>query len=114
MIKRFTILLILISMGIHLLSQTITLSGRIVVSTSKEPLPGATVAIYYQQDSVLRYGTVSDSTGLFKITALPKGKYNLEISFIGFVPDTIYGISLTQNKDLGTIRLKPSKILPAD
>ncbi len=104
-------MLMLISMEMPLLSQTITLSGRIVVSTSKEPLPGATVAIYHQQDSVLKDGTVSDSTGLFKITALPKGNYNLKISFIGFVSDTIYGITLTQNKDLGTIRLKPSKIL---
>lgn len=109
--KSLYVLLIVMILTTHLSGQTVKITGKIVEATTKEPLPGATVAIYQQHDSVFVKGAVSVNAGLFRINAIPKGKYLFVISFIGFVPDTIFNVALTQNKDIGLIKLKPSKIL---
>lgn len=54
-----------------------------VISTSKEPLPGATVQLLHAADSSFAYGTGTDANGSYAINAQP-GRYILAASMIGF------------------------------
>ncbi len=58
-----------------------------VVDENNEALPGASVFLY-----PVKKGTVTDAKGNFVIDNLPKGKYAVEISFVGYktLIDTIY------------------------
>ncbi len=64
----------------------------IVIDENNEPLIGATVFLL-----PVKKGTVTDANGVFNIKNLSKGKYTIEISFIGYktLVDTI---DLDRNK----------------
>ena len=61
-----------------------SISGRISDERAGSPLPGA---------SILIKGTylwaISDQKGEFTIQGVQEGKYNLEVSFLGYVPATV-------------------------
>jgi outer membrane receptor protein involved in Fe transport len=115
---RFKIMLFIFSvLAINGFSQTnnslkeISITGEVFEKVSQEPLMGASITLHNANDSTLLIGTVTDSLGQFKLKLKPKGKYYLEINFIGFVPFRVSISLLTENKDLGIIYLKPSEIL---
>ena len=58
-------------------AQTFTLNG-IVVDENKEPLPGATILV-----KETNKGTSTDFDGKFSVN-FPKGKYTIQVSFIGY------------------------------
>ncbi|MHA4844864.1 TonB-dependent receptor [Flavitalea antarctica] len=55
------------------------LSVAISNAETKEPLPGATISI-----STLKRSAAGDSTGAAVINDLPAGKFELQVSFVGF------------------------------
>jgi len=57
------------------------IKGRIVDAVSQTPLPGATVVI---QNSIPTQGTTTDADGNFKLGNIKPGRYNLQVSFIGY------------------------------
>ena len=65
-------------------SNIYTISGHVTEPKTNSPLPGA---------SILIKGTylwaVSNQKGEFTIQGVQEGKYNLEVSFLGYVPATI-------------------------
>ena len=82
-----------------------TIKGKIVDSETKESLIGATVAL-----EGTTAGTITDLDGSFKLEA-GAGTYNVKISFIGYVDQTIsLAVSENQTKDLGEISLSPDAI----
>lgn len=96
-------------------AQNVSLYGNIIDQNNKEPLPAASVALYVTQDSTLISGTVTDTTGAFKLEHLSRGNFFLIASFIGFLNDTIAPILLTDhNVDLGIIELKATTLLLED
>jgi iron complex outermembrane receptor protein len=56
-----------------------SISGRIIDNFTKKTLPGASI---YIPD--LKAGSVSDNQGRYSITNLPKGKFLIEIKYIGY------------------------------
>ncbi len=56
-----------------------TLSGRIADAKTHEPLPG--VNVYIQE---LSAGNVSDNSGHYQLTNLPKGTFLVSYSFVGY------------------------------
>ncbi len=59
--------------------QNHTIKIKVFIAKEKEPLLGASVYI-----SALNKGAVTDFDGVAKLENLPKGTYQLDISFIGF------------------------------
>ena len=57
------------------------IKGRVVDAISQTPLPGATVVV---QDSYPTLGTMTDADGYFKLLNIKPGRYNLNVSFIGY------------------------------
>lgn len=82
--KRIWIGLLVLSGMVKLEAQTI--SGHVYDQVSGESLPGATVKI-----KNLESGSATDSDGFYTLTNLEPGRYELQVSFVGYstvsVPD---------------------------
>ncbi len=77
---KFVILVFGMSMLSNLLfGQTNCTIKGLVVDENNEPLTGATVLL-----SPIERATITDAKGNFSIKNIPKGKYKLQISFIGY------------------------------
>ena len=83
------------------------LRGSIIDSTNGEVLPFSNVLI-----NELKIGTTSNSNGYFYIPAIPaKKKYNVTVSFIGYITKTIQ-VSISANKTTDIkVKLAPTSIL---
>lgn len=67
--------------GFLTIAQT-TIKGKILDSTSKQGAPFVNIALLAAQDSSLIKGSTSDSSGVFELTAIPRGNYILMFSSI--------------------------------
>ncbi|WP_461629630.1 TonB-dependent receptor [Labilibaculum euxinus] len=92
MSKFFMLFLSMSMLCSFLYGQTFFELKGIVADENNEPLTGASVFLF-----PIKKGTVTDAKGNFTIDNLSKGKYELEISFVGYktLVDTI---SLTGNR----------------
>ncbi|MFC4872244.1 TonB-dependent receptor [Negadavirga shengliensis] len=68
-----------------------TVTGRITNAINNQPVPFANVAI-----QGLEKGAVTDENGRYAITGLDPGLYNIQASFVGFKPKTVYEIQVTR------------------
>ena len=81
--------------------------GKVLESTSKNPLDYATVIIYSQKDSSIISGETTNAQGIYNIT-IPYGDYFGKIEFIAYHPQVIEPFTLTsENKifDIGITEL---------
>ena len=78
--------LVLITLSLSSFSQTPALTGTIRDSENKQPVAGATVKMVLVRDSVKidSVTVVADKTGKFTFSSLDTGRYNLEISSLGY------------------------------
>jgi outer membrane receptor protein involved in Fe transport len=84
------------------------ITGVIQDSASSGPIEYATVGIYRMNDSSLVNGTVTGTSGSFRITGIPYGSYYLEANFLGYDKKRISSIQITSKAssiDLGKISL---------
>lgn len=88
------------------------LTGKIVDNNSSQPIDFANIALYQQGATVPQSGVVTDDNGNFVIQSVADGKYNLQVSFVGY---HTYSRNFTVNgKDynFGSIKLtEDSKML---
>lgn len=90
--KLLTFLLILVGYSTAF-SQNGTIKGKIADAFSNQPIAGAVVAIQGKAVEV-----VSDSLGNYQLNGLQPGVYNLQISYIGYQPKSIFDISVSNAK----------------
>ncbi|UZO80078.1 TonB-dependent receptor [Aquimarina sp. ERC-38] len=84
-----------------LYGQTSTLSGKIMVAGTTEPLPFTNITLKTKESTILS-GTITDDKGNFRISDIAVGSYILDIEFIGFVPQQIdIKVESKKNYDLG-------------
>ncbi|SFB93516.1 carboxypeptidase regulatory-like domain-containing protein [Spirosoma endophyticum] len=85
---RFLFLL-LFSSGGHLALGQVALTGVIVDGTTSKPVPFVSVALYRKADSVAVTGALADSAGVFHITHVAPGQYQLKTFFLGYKPQVV-------------------------
>lgn len=61
-----------------------SISGRLIDSTSNEPIEFASVAAYKLPDNVLVTGAMTNAKGEFFLNKLANGKYHIKSSFVGY------------------------------
>lgn len=83
----------------------IILSGKIVEKNSNQPLEYATVTLFNTKANKITGGGITDDKGEFKIEA-NSGTYNITIEFISFKIQEIKGRTLSENTNLGLIKLE--------
>ena len=97
----------------------VTMSGK-VVDAKGEPIPNATIAVL--KNGVMKTGVQADFDGLYRMTGLDPGKYDVQCSSIGFATQLQKGVQLTtglvplnfkldeDTKLLGTVTIVEYKI----
>ncbi|MCU0444249.1 MAG: TonB-dependent receptor [Microscillaceae bacterium] len=115
--KKISFILIIYLVTTNLIAQTnpdtlqgkAKIIGKVIENSINHNLVYATVTI---KDTIKRFffGTITDENGVFKFNKIPKGDYELSVSYIGYQP-YLAKISLsenTKNLDLGIIKLEVS------
>jgi len=85
--------------------------GKVVDSTTGDPVAYASIVVHHASDSAMVDGNVSDLAGNFLIKGLDAGNYYVIVSFMGFEPEVVSGllISTREDSDLGTLFMKPTQ-----
>ncbi|PSJ75162.1 TonB-dependent receptor [Sphingobacteriales bacterium UPWRP_1] len=78
----FCLSFLVVSTSIY--AQKGSVSGTVTDAGNSTTLVGATVLLYGVPDSSRSKGTITDETGKFTLQNMPKGQYNLRVSFIGY------------------------------
>ena len=81
----------------------VTVSGKIIEATTKQPLEYATLVLTHVKSKKL-FGGVTNLKGEFNVQ-VPKGMYALKVEFIGFKTKKLPNKQLIANTSLGTILL---------
>ncbi len=71
-----------------------TIEGSIIDSSSREPLASATVAVWNAADSTLVTGAIAERDGGFSIGGVRPGDYYVKITYVGYLPRVIGGLTL--------------------
>ena len=79
--------------------------GKVVDATTASPLDFVNVALYKQNSEVPTTGVTSDGQGNFLLPTVPKGKYTLQITFVGYNPITIPLNVSDKELNMGVIKL---------
>ena len=88
--KNYTLLLFFFSLlSTAIFGQKGVIQGRIFNDLSNEPIPFANVAI---QGTAI--GAVSDIDGKYRIEGIEPGLYNVQATYIGFLPKTIFEVEV--------------------
>lgn len=98
-----------LSTSVYAQSTSGTVSGSVRDGTSEEPLASATVALHLASDSVIVTGTMTDSDGAFEIDNVRAGNYFLRVSFVGYHPEVVSEVTISQSNpqvDIGVVNLR--------
>jgi len=109
--KYYLNMFLLLCSGIVIFAQTPTqtIRGIVIDKNSLKPLPSATIQLLLTNP---RIGTISDSKGNFKLEHVPVGRYDIQISFIGYEPMIIHEIVVSSAKETYlTVSLKEKAII---
>ncbi len=86
-------------------SNEVTISGTIQDGASQQPIEFATIMVADKDTGASLTGTTTGSDGTFGVSVASENFY-LEISFIGYQPQTLRDISIADGKvDLGIVQL---------
>ena len=110
---RIGLLVVLLVNSMNLFAQNASsITGKVFEEENKEPLPFATVSLIEISDAEKKQikGTITNDNGNFSIDKIQNGKYNLQVSFVGF-EKVIKTIEISSSKviDAGTFYLQNSQ-----
>jgi hypothetical protein len=92
--KKILVVMLCFYTGIAF-SQTGIIRGKVIDKQSEEPLIGATVVL----TGVEGMGTVTELDGNFKLSNVPLGRQNIQVSFIGYENAYSSEINVTTGKE---------------
>lgn len=96
MLKKITLQLITFFFYLNLFAQTTqTIRGRIIDTNTEKPLAGANILLKNTSK-----GTQTDDKGYFRLEKVPVGRYQLEVSSVGFETQTISEVLVESGKEV--------------
>ncbi len=72
------------------------LKGKVIDKSTGEPVPFANVKM--EQGGVLKGGAASNFDGVFLISAIPPGEYDVTVTSIGFASTKVQGVRVSADK----------------
>lgn len=108
--KKITVLLLLIAMVFTAYAQKSdgVIKGKLTDTAAKAPVPEATISIINAKDSSLATFSISDKKGMFEITGLEYGDYNVVITHGSFetITKKISLSATAKSIDLGNLAVE--------
>ncbi|CAL2084073.1 outer membrane beta-barrel family protein [Tenacibaculum sp. 190524A05c] len=102
--KKITTLFLLLTCALYAQKgPKVSVSGKIIEASSKQPLEYATLILTNVKTKKVT-GGVTDLQGNFLVT-IPKGLYDMKVEFIGFKTKQLAQKQVSENINLGTITL---------
>ncbi|WP_337040593.1 TonB-dependent receptor [Emticicia sp. 17c] len=96
MYKKFTFLILIFFFCVSLYAQnTQTIRGRVVDNDNEKPLTGVNLVLKNTS-----FGTQTDESGNFRLEKIPVGRYQLQVSSIGYETQTISEILVESGKEV--------------
>jgi hypothetical protein len=88
-------------------AQQVQVKGK-VTDQNDEPVPGANVVIVSGKDSTVFFGTVTNASGNFDFPSIPRDRYLMRISFIGFekIEKPVFAFAPITNVE--TVKMAPA------
>ena len=80
-----------------------TITGRIVDSTTHQPIEYASISLVTQADDKVVNGATTDDKGKFALTAIADGTYKMQVYFIGFKTGIKTNIVIDKNNSIITL-----------
>jgi len=81
------VMIIILILPIAAPAQTVSVQGFITDGSSGQPLEGANV-IFREIEEEQIYGAAADRNGFYNVTGIAPGRYELQVSFLGYTPHT--------------------------
>ena len=109
MLRRLPLLLVLLlAAGFGLSAQTFSIRGKLIDADTQTPLDRALVTVVGTD-----YSASTDETGRFQLLKVMSGRVELEVRLEGY-ESLSRQVSLTENVDLGTLRVQAADVQPED
>ncbi|MFN3800545.1 outer membrane beta-barrel protein [Belliella pelovolcani] len=107
-LKNTIAIIVFLITSASLQAQNVVVSGMVKDLKNKEPLPYVNILVKNLHDSSFVAGTVTDESGLFKLSPIKSGQYYVNYSYVGYKPkvEKIEIGRLSAFLDLGTIFLE--------
>ncbi len=83
----------------------VVVTGKIVEAGSNQPLEYTSISLVNTKSNKVTAGGITDDKGNFSFEANP-GNYNVKVEFISFKPLEIKDKTITENTNLGVIKLQ--------
>ncbi|WP_372935106.1 TonB-dependent receptor domain-containing protein [Mariniphaga sediminis] len=120
--RYFTIKYIILSLfllgSISICAQnTSTITGKILDAKNNQPLPYATLRFMDISGNTSQWlsGTISDDNGVFSINQIPNGKYQLQVTSVGYrTANKTFEITTPATINAGVIYLQDSLLFIAE
>ncbi|MBQ9312435.1 MAG: TonB-dependent receptor [Bacteroidales bacterium] len=78
-----------------------TVRGTVKDVLTGEPLPNASVIMLSSDEETNnKLATITDTNGMFKLTNIPMGRYNIEVSFVGYEPERVVEVLVAGTKEI--------------
>lgn len=84
--------------------QEVVVRGTVIDSSDNNPLPGAHVTLTQMRDTTRVYRGITDGRGVFNLT-VPRGGYQMKITYLGFEPAVQTIRASEANNDAGRISM---------
>ncbi len=86
----------------------VTVSGKIIETTTKSPIPFASIVVKTEAENAFVSGTATNEDGLFTLEKINSGSYILEVSYLGYQTKTqkLFIGNLSKYLTLPTIALE--------
>lgn len=101
--KAYCLFFLLLTLTVMVHAQTGTIFGEILDKNTQEPVAYATIVI--QSGNKITTGGITNDQGIFSISKIPLGSYQMEIQFIGY--ETIvkpFSLTTSERKlNIGTV-----------
>ncbi|MCB0641525.1 MAG: carboxypeptidase-like regulatory domain-containing protein, partial [Phaeodactylibacter sp.] len=96
--KKFSIICLLVAWSTFLSAQTITgrIDGQVLDVDSERPIAFANIAILEED---LTLGTTSDESGRFSLEAIPVGRHQIQVSYVGYETAILNDVLITSTNN---------------
>ncbi|MBT1697603.1 TonB-dependent receptor [Fulvivirgaceae bacterium PWU4] len=108
--KSLLLIIVLMAIGYASSAQTFSVSGTMIDSTAREPLPGVAVVLRSVRDTTQWKGTLTDIDGNFRFENVAPGGYRLKATYIGYTTRQRFIRVRGENIEIGPLMISQSAV----